>query len=109
MSIVRKIIGALSGCAVLIGSAAFVSSVAGADQDKYSVKVPGGLAFSEFKGYESWEAVSVSYNEHAVAVIGVRSDAVLINDPWFGRAWHSKAQFEPAYATFKQMAVILGS
>jgi hypothetical protein len=21
-------------------------------QDKYSVKVPGGLAFSEFKGYE---------------------------------------------------------
>ena len=22
-------------------------------QDKYTVKVPGGLAFSEFKGYES--------------------------------------------------------
>ena len=22
--------------------------------DKYTVKVPGGLAFSEFKGYESW-------------------------------------------------------
>ena len=36
-------------------------------------------------------------------------DAVLIDDPWFGRAWHSKAQFESAYATFKQMAVILGS
>ena len=23
-------------------------------QDKYTVKVPGGLAFSEFKGYEAW-------------------------------------------------------
>ena len=53
--------------------------------------------------------VYFTLTEHAVAVIGVRSDAVLINDPWFGRAWHSKAQFESAYATFKQMAVILGS
>ena len=53
--------------------------------------------------------VYFTLTEHAVAIIGVRSDAVLINDPWFGRAWHSKAQFESAYATFKQMAVILGS
>jgi hypothetical protein len=22
--------------------------------DKYTVKVPGGLAFSEFRGYEAW-------------------------------------------------------
>ena len=26
-------------------------------QDKYTLKVPGGLAFSEFKGYEDWQAV----------------------------------------------------
>jgi len=38
-------------------------------QDKYSVKVPGGLSFSEFRGYESWEAISISRNEHVVAVI----------------------------------------
>ena len=31
-------------------------------QDKYTVKVPGGLAFSEFKGYESWQVVSISLN-----------------------------------------------
>ena len=24
-------------------------------QDKYTVKVPGGLAFSEFRGYEGWQ------------------------------------------------------
>src|SRR5947208_14991342 len=38
-------------------------------QDKYTVKVPGGLAFSEFRGYESWQAISMSRNEKAVAVI----------------------------------------
>jgi hypothetical protein len=29
-----------------------------AQQDKYTLKVPGGLAFSEFRGYEGWQAVS---------------------------------------------------
>ena len=29
-------------------------------QDKYTVKVPNGLAFSEFRGYETWQVVSVS-------------------------------------------------
>jgi hypothetical protein len=29
-------------------------------QDKYTVKVPNGLAFSEFRGYEAWQVVSVS-------------------------------------------------
>jgi hypothetical protein len=38
-------------------------------QDKYSVKVPGGLAFSEFKGYESWQTIAVSHNPKVVAVI----------------------------------------
>jgi len=38
-------------------------------QDKYSVKVPGGLAFSEFRGYEEWQAISLSRNEKAVAII----------------------------------------
>ena len=26
-------------------------------QDKYTVKVPGGLAFSEFRGYEGWQVL----------------------------------------------------
>ena len=29
-------------------------ALAMAAQDKYTVKVPGGLAFSEFRGYEAW-------------------------------------------------------
>jgi hypothetical protein len=56
-----------------IGIAAAVLAVLGAKaisaQDKYTVKVPGGLAFSEFRGYESWQVISISQTEHAIAVI----------------------------------------
>ena len=38
-------------------------------QDKYTLQVPNGLAFSEFRGYEGWQVISMSSNEHAVAVI----------------------------------------
>src|SRR5690349_5983884 len=40
-----------------------------AGDEKYSVKVPGGLAFSEFRGYEGWQAISISRNERVVAMI----------------------------------------
>jgi hypothetical protein len=36
---------------------------------KYEVRVPGGLAFSEFRGYEGWQAISLSRNDSLVAVI----------------------------------------
>ena len=38
-------------------------------QDKYTLKVPGGLAFSEFRGYEDWQAVAVSQTEGVLAEI----------------------------------------
>src|ERR1700686_4628912 len=40
-----------------------------AHQDKYTLKVPGGLAFSEFRGYEGWQVVATSQNDKLVAVI----------------------------------------
>jgi cytochrome P460 len=46
-----------------------LGGVAVSAQDKYTVKVPGGLAFSEFRGYESWQAISTSGNGKVVAVI----------------------------------------
>jgi hypothetical protein len=49
---------------VLLLAAAFALAA----QDKYSVKVPGGLAFSEFRGYESWQVISVSHNATVLAV-----------------------------------------
>jgi Cytochrome P460 len=48
IAIVTALVGALG------------SSAMSAQQDKYTLKVPGGLAFSEFRGYEGWHLVSVS-------------------------------------------------
>ena len=45
-----------------------VAALALAAQDKYTLKVPGGLAFSEFRGYEAWQAISMSRNEKVVAM-----------------------------------------
>ena len=38
-------------------------------QDKYTVKVPDGLAFAEFRGYEDWQTVAVSKTETTIEVI----------------------------------------
>jgi len=48
---------------------AVLSGLAMSAQDKYDVKVPGGLAFSDFRGYEGWQAISMSRNERVVAMI----------------------------------------
>jgi hypothetical protein len=38
-------------------------------QDKYTLRVSHGLAFSEFMGYEGWQTISVSYKGEKLAVI----------------------------------------
>ena len=54
-----------------LGVAALVFAVLGSRansmQDKYALKVPGGLAFSEFRGYESWQVISISQDGPVVA------------------------------------------
>ena len=50
-------------------SLAVLGGIALAAQDKYTVKVPDGLAFSEFRGYEGWQVVATSQNDNLVAVI----------------------------------------
>ena len=57
---------AVSVLAVLGGAAI---SAQDTGQAKYTVRVPNGLAFSEFKGYESWQTVAISHNEKVMAVI----------------------------------------
>jgi hypothetical protein len=50
--------------AVLAVTAAAISA-----QDKYTLKVPNGLAFSDFKGYEDWAVVSVARTDEVLKVI----------------------------------------
>ena len=65
-----KYLGALSACAALAITIASAADPAPAPaQDKYSLKVQGGLAFSEFRGYEKWELISVSHNGPVLAAI----------------------------------------
>jgi hypothetical protein len=56
-------IGVATGFLVVLGAKAISS------QDKNTVKVPGGLGFAEFKGYEDWPLVSISQNGKLIAAI----------------------------------------
>lgn len=42
-----------------------VVALAMAAQDRYTVKVPNGLAFSEFRGYQDWQVVAPSHTDAA--------------------------------------------
>ncbi len=57
--------------------AAVVAGAAISAQDRYSLKVPGGLTFAEFRGYETWQVINISHNSGKVAVI--LGDPAMIN------------------------------
>jgi hypothetical protein len=48
---------------------AVLGSMALAAQDRYTLRIPDGLAFADFRGYENWENVAVSQTETAIKVI----------------------------------------
>jgi len=51
------------------GALAVAGGLAYAAQDRESLKVPDGLAFSEFKGYQDWGDVAVSETDKQIKVI----------------------------------------
>jgi len=53
----------------IVTAAVWLGVVSGQAQDKYTLKIPDGLAFSEFRGYETWQVVSVSHAEETINVI----------------------------------------
>jgi mono/diheme cytochrome c family protein len=60
-------------------SAAVPSSAQAATstQDKYTLKIPNGLVFSEFRGYEGWAMIAISHNGNMLAAI--LGNPVMIN------------------------------
>ena len=81
-------------------------------QDKYTVKVPGGLAFSEFRGYEAWQAISISRNDKVVAVIlgnPVMIDAYRAGIPGNGKPVPDGAKMAKVHWTPKPERVLPGS
>ena len=52
-----------------LGSAALFAQGQDKDKDKYSLVSPGGIAFSDFRGYEDWSVVSSARTEEVLKVI----------------------------------------
>src|ERR1700682_5324256 len=56
-------IGILSVSVVVLGGTAISA------QDKYSLKSPSGIAFSDFRGYDDWTVVSSARTDEVLKVI----------------------------------------
>jgi cytochrome P460 len=54
---------------IAVSLAVLATGVAISAQDRYTLKVPGGLAFSDFKGYETWQVISISHSGPLMAAI----------------------------------------
>ena len=48
-----------------------------AAQDRFTLKAPNGVGFSEFRGYESWQTVAPSQTDEGLKVI--LANTVMIN------------------------------
>src|SRR5437764_5486679 len=85
---------------------ALLGSLALAQQDKYTLKVPGGLAFSEFRGYEAWQVISISQDGPLVAAIlgnPVMIKAYEAGFPGNGKAFPDGAKMAKIHWTPKKM------
>jgi hypothetical protein len=92
--------------AIVAGLLAVATGLAVPAQDKYTVKVPNGLAFSEFRGYESWQVVSISQDGALMAVI--LADPVMIKAymdgvPGNGKPFPDGARLAKIHWTPKKM------
>ena len=62
---------------LIVAASVLVVSLTISAQDRFTVKVPNGLAFAEFKGYDAWPVIAPSYTDDGVkAILG---NAVMIN------------------------------
>jgi len=60
----------LAASATVLGVAIVaMGGIAIAAQDRFTVQVPNGLSFSEFRGYEKWQMIGVSQSGNLIEVI----------------------------------------
>lgn len=58
---------------IIAVSLAVLGGMALAAQDRFTLKVPNGPAFSDFRGYENWRNVAVSQTENGLKVIAANT------------------------------------
>jgi hypothetical protein len=91
---------------IIAGLLALASGLAISAQDKYTLKVPNGLSFSEFKGYESWQLVSISQDgPHVAAVLAnpVMIKAYLAGVPGNGKPFPDGARMAKVHWVPKKL------
>ena len=80
-------------------------------QDKYTLQIPGGLAFAEFKGYEGWPVIAISENGGKIAVImgnSVMIDAFKEGVPGNGKPFPDGARMAKIHWTPKKQEAYPG-
>jgi hypothetical protein len=95
------IVTGVAALAVLGGNAAISA------QDKYTVQVPNGLSFSEFRGYEDWNVVAVSQSGDLIEVIVANSamiDAYKTGAPANGKPFPDGAKTAKIHWNAKKSA-----
>jgi hypothetical protein len=103
----RKNIGVVVFVGVFLS---VLAALAMAARDKYAVKVPNGLAFSEFRGYEAWQVVSISQDGSLIAAIlanPVMIKAYLAGAPGNGKPFPDGAKLAKIHWNPKKMETFL--
>jgi hypothetical protein len=98
--------------AIFIIAAVFaVLGAAISAQDKYTLQVPSGLAFADFRGYESWPVIAVSENGGKIAAIlgnSVMIDALKEGVPANGKPFPDGARMAKIHWTPKKQEAYPG-
>ena len=103
---------ALAALAIL-GTAALFAQGQGQNKDKYSLISPGGTAFSDFRGYEDWSAVSTARTDEVLKVIVANPTMIKAykagipgnGQPFPDGSMIVKLQWKPKKSTEAQFAV----
>ena len=98
--------------AIITGVVTVVSGWPTSAQDKYSLSVPNGLAFSEFRGYESWQVISISQDGDLIsATVGnpVMIDSYLAGIPGNGKPFPDGAKMAKIHWHPKKMEIFPGA
>jgi hypothetical protein len=67
----------IPGIVIIVVLLAVLGGMALAAQDRFTLKAPNGVAFSEFRGYETCQTVAVSQTDDGIKVI--QANTVMIN------------------------------
>ena len=68
-SVVARVIAYTAGAAATVAFAVLIGAAVHAQQDKYALVSPGGIKFSDFRGYEDWPVVSSAQTDEVQKVI----------------------------------------